>query len=338
MGHRFVAPRDDGKKTYLYTENRTKRVREVLWGDFLDVSRELDDGWLEVVWARNSPTKRRTLCIPKEDTVEQRPLEIIFVDVGQGDGAVLISPERGAKERIVVIDAGVDGNMRAFLSARFATYSGFDFDSAVLTHPDNDHYFDFLDIFSNPKIGFRTVYHNGLIERAVAGTWEKIGEPQPDPETNISYIHDLAVDREAISAEFADTPANTRFEFPQVMKAALDNPKIGDIRMLSTAHAQMEQGKAWVPGFAPSNRRGYSIQVLGPVVETNSQGVEGLRKIGSYGETKNGHSILLKLTYGAFSVLFGGDLNEPAEKFLLTPLHGAEPFSSPRERRLRGDA
>ena len=35
------------------------------------------------------------------------------------------------------------------------------------------------------------------------------------------------------------------------------------------------------------------------------------------GKTKNGHSVLLRLTYRDFSVLFGGDLNTPAEHFLM---------------------
>jgi beta-lactamase superfamily II metal-dependent hydrolase len=327
MAHRFVALRDDGKKTYLYGQNRTTRVREVLWGDYLHVTDELNDGWIEIDWARKSPTKRQTLYIRREDTVDRRPLEIIFLDVGQGDGAVLISPERGANERIFVIDAGVGGNMRAFLNARFATYRGFNFHAAVLTHPDNDHYFGFLDIFSNHGIGFQTVYHNGLIERPLAGTWEKLGgKPQTDPGTGIAYLESLAVDRNAVDAAFANLPPDSRFQFARVMKAALDNPKIQDIRMLSTAHAQLEGGKAWMPGFGPSSGRGYTIEVLGPVVETNSQGVGALRKIGSYGETKNGHSVLLKLAYGTFSVLFGGDLNTPAEKFLLRHYTGRSRF------------
>lgn len=318
MAHRFVDLRDDGEKTYLFAEDRTKRVREVLWGDYLQVSRDLDDGWLEVDWARSSPTKRRTLYIPEEDTTDRRPLEIIFVDVGQGDGAVLISPETGASERIAVIDAGIGGNMRAFLNGRFSAYRGFDFDSAVLTHPDNDHYLGFLEIFADHRIGFETVYHNGLIERPVSGSWEKLGgTPRKDPVTGISYIHDLAIDRDAIDAAFSDLEPQSRYQFPRVMKAALDNPQISDIRMLSTAHGQLEDGKAWMPGFAPSDERGYTIEVLGPVVERNTQGNSGLRKLGSYGETKNGHSVLLKLAYGSFNVLFGGDLNEPAENFLL---------------------
>lgn len=317
MPHRFVALREDGKPTYLYELNRSTRVRQVLWGDFLQVKRDAGDGWLEIDWAPKSPTKRRTLAIPKEHTAAERPLEIIFVDVGQGDGAVLISPEKGAREHITVIDAGEGGNMRAFLAARFQTYRGFDFAAAVLTHPDQDHYLGFQALFADPAIGFRTVFHNGLVERPVAGTWEKIGTPQVDPASGVAYVHDLAVDRADVQAAFGQVPASSRMQFPKLMKAALDNPKVGDIRMLSTAHAQIEHGQAWMPGIGPSDGRGYTVQVLGPVVETSSTGRPGLRRFGSYGETKNGHSVLLKLRYGGFSVLFGGDLNAPAEQFLL---------------------
>ncbi len=326
MAHRFVGLREDGKRTYLYAQDRTHRVRQVLWGDYLEVIGELDDGWLEIDWAKRSPTKRTTLYIPKADTVARRPLEIVFVDVGQGDGAVLITPESGDEERILVIDAGMGDNMRAFLSARFQTYRGFDFSAAVITHPDSDHYNGFLDLFRDHMIGFDTIYHNGLVERPVSGTWQKIGSPQEDPVSGVAYLHELAVDLPAIQAEFTNVPNNSPYLFPLVMKAALDNPKINDVRMLSTTHAHNEEDTPWMPGFAPSDNRGYTIQVLGPVVEENSAGIAGLRRLKSYGETKNGHSVLLKLRYGGFSVLFGGDLNEPAEKFLLQHYTGRDPL------------
>lgn len=329
MAHRFVALRKDGKKTWLHDE-AGRKVREVIWGDYLTVKRTLDDGRLEIDWAARSPDKRRTLYIAAEDTVERRPLEIVFVDVGQGDGAVLISPETGKDERIIVIDAGKEGNMRAFLNARFKSYRGFNFHAAVVTHPDNDHYLGFQALFSDHKIGFRTVYHNGLVERAVTGTWAKLGgEPVADPASGVSYVTALAVDKADVTRLFGALPANTRYEFPKLMQAALQNPKIGTLRMLSTEHARREGGVAWMPDFAPSNRRGYTIRVLGPVVEKGPGGKPALRRLKSYGETKNGHSVLLRLQYGQFSVLFGGDLNEPVEKFLLQHYTGRATFPKP---------
>ena len=133
-------PGKKSKKTYLYKANRKTKVRQVLWGDWLTVVGEEADGWLRIRWAPNS-SNPETLYIPKSHTSTKRPLEIIFLDVGQGDGAVLITPERNKGEAVIVIDAGISGNMHAFLSKRFRSYKkAFRFHAAVITHPDIDHY------------------------------------------------------------------------------------------------------------------------------------------------------------------------------------------------------
>jgi hypothetical protein len=80
-----------------------------------------------------------------------------------------------------------------------------------------------------------------------------------------------------------------------------------------------------MPGFAPSINAELTIEVLGPVVEKAPNGKKGLRTFASSmtattmneAKTKNGHSVLLRLQYRDFSVLFGGDLNTPAEHFLM---------------------
>jgi len=312
------------KKRLLYEADRKTAVRQVLWGDFLDVESEEPDGWLKVIWARRDPVKRRELFIPKAHTTEQRPLEIIFLDVAQGDGAVLITPERGDDERVVVIDAGEGDNMSRFLNGRFRSYRGGRFDAAVITHPDSDHYFGFLDVFRNPDFGFGTVYHSGLVERPVSGTWEKLGglsEPDAD---DVQWLTDLPQDDAAIEQLFGDEDEIGSKYYPRVMNAAVRNPRIESYRMLSTAHGTLEQGRAYLPDFAPSDGRDYTIEVLGPFVEPDADGRPRLRRIESYGETKNGHSVLLHLRYGDFTVFFGGDLNAPAETFLIEKYGGKE--------------
>jgi len=327
MAHRFVGLPEDHRKLYLYESDKDTKFRQVLWGDFLNVAGEDPDGWLRVTWAPNSPAAREVF-IPKADTVETRPLEVIFVDVGQGDGAVLITPERDANERIVVIDAGERDNMRRFLDARFKAYRGFDFHAAVLTHPDSDHYRGFEPIFEDQDIGFDVVYQSGLVERPVSGTFEKVGGVHEDPATGIAYVEDLALGRAELETHFADPAPFGRREFPPVMHAALTNPRIHDFRILSTGHGQLEDGQSYMPGFAPSDQRGYTIEVVGPRMEFDAQGNPRLRKIGDYGETKNGHSVLLKLVFGDFSILFGGDLNHKAEKFILQDVAGLDTFPS----------
>lgn len=304
------------QKRFLFEADRKTKVRHVLWGDFLDVESEEPDGWLKVVWAKKDPEKRRDLFIPKAHTSEQRPLEIIFLDVGQGDGAVLVTPERGEHERVVVIDAGLGGNMDAFLNGRFRSYRGGQFDVAVLTHPDEDHYGGFLPVFSNPDFGFDRVYHSGLVERPVPGQFEKLGGVSPPDANGIQWITDLPKDSQTIEALFGNPATLGRFRYPAVLHAAVMNPRVESYQMLSTDDGSQENGKTYMPDFAPSDKRGYTIEVLGPFVERDGNGDPALRKIESYGETKNGHSILLRLQYGSFSVFFGGDLNAPAERFL----------------------
>lgn len=325
MTHVYAGLGDGGRKLYLYAADRKTRVRQILWGDWLTVDGEEPDGWLRITWSPKA--NPQTLFIPKADTVAKRPLEIVFLDVGQGDGAVLITPETGAKEGVIVIDAGEGDNMERFLNGRFKAYRGFNFDSAVITHPDSDHYRGFTAIFANQKIGFKTIWQNGLVERPVAGTWAKIGPSAKDAATGITYHTELGETDADVRALLPDPAANARYRYPTMLQAAIDNPKVGAIAMLSTGHGQAEGGRSYIPGYGPSDARGYVIEVLGPVVERDAAGKARLRRIGgAYGETKNGHSILLRLSFGRFSVFFGGDLNEPAERYLLTSYAGLTAF------------
>ena len=330
MAHRFVDLGADGAPVYLYRADRRTRARQVLWGDYLRIDRDMGDGWLRVLWAPNDPVKREELFIRESDTSPTRPLEIVFVDVGQGDGAVLITPERDRSERVVVIDAGERQNMGQFLNERFRAYdTGFGFHAAVITHPDRDHYMGFKQVFESDRIGFDVVYHSGLVERPVAGTWEKLGgRTDSDLVTGRRYITALARDDASVRDAFGDADAIGAYAFAQVMHAAATNPRIGAFAMLSTEDGDSIEGRTYMPGFSPRDDQpaGYTIEVLSPVVETAPDGARALRLLGSYGETKNGHSIVLKLTFGGFRILFGGDLNARAEQFLLAHYAGLQEF------------
>jgi beta-lactamase superfamily II metal-dependent hydrolase len=234
---------------------------------------------------------------------EDRLLEIIFVDVGQGDGCLVITPE----DKPVVIDAGKGRNMSAYLDWRFAGFKQpFEFEAAVISHSDNDHYGGFDRLFDRPNVAFKAVYTNGLMERASAKSSEVLGVPVTH--NGIKYITDLVPDLPALKA-FLSVPANFhRKQYPQMLKQALDAGKFAEFKMLSVADK-------YVPGFGPGQGP-VLMEVVGPVIE-DVGGTPGLRWFGRPAETKNGHSVALRLRYKNVTIFAGGDLNIRSESLLL---------------------
>lgn len=153
MAHCFVdyVTKPSGKriKTHILNRDTGKKIKEVFWGDFIAID-DQDADWIYLTWGKSSenPVKAK---IPLNHTTPTRPLEIIFLDVGQGDGAVLITPERGEGEAVIVIDAGEGDHMQRFLEGRFGKYRETrNFHAAVITHPDKDHYYGFAPVFADP--------------------------------------------------------------------------------------------------------------------------------------------------------------------------------------------
>lgn len=301
-----------GPVAYLYDAGNLKtKKKQLLWGDWLRIGDDIDDDWSEVKWGQDS------FAIKKEDYQEQRVLEMIFLDVGQGDGCILTTPKIGAKEKIMIIDAGLGDNMKGFLDYRFRDFKKkFTFHAAIITHPDSDHYLGFQKIFENEQISFEHVYHNGLMERT--------GDDLLGPVTD-GFLTDIRASKTAARNLYSNAAVRGGKFYPKLIWTSLNTDRFADVSMLSTEHGQKEDGRTWMPGFAPSNDAEFTIEVLGPVVERAPNGKKGLRTFAKSmtaramdkGKTKNGHSVLLRLKYHDFSVLFGGDLNTPAEHFLM---------------------
>ena len=237
MAHAFVDLSPDDSPIFLY-EHDGDKVRQVLWGDLLtlDPATSPDPAWTFVLWGAPGPNPPR-LKIRSEFVAEERPLEIIFVDVGQGDGCVLITPERDATQRIMVIDAGKSHHMAEFLHDRFKIIdntANLKFHAAIVTHPDEDHYGGFDPIFADTQAKFEHLYHSGLVERAVAGDFNKVGGKTKRAGDKVSYLRKLAVTDAETRAAFQPPPGN--FVYPRMMKAALDRGAVDKYAMVSTRH------------------------------------------------------------------------------------------------------
>lgn len=269
-----------------------KPVRELLWGDFVSVLGEAG-GKLKVK-ARGSEG-----FLTPDQVQDNRVLEVNFVDIGQGDGAFLVMPD----DRKMVIDAGEADNMFRFLSWRFNLRADparvVKIDDAVISHPDMDHYKGFTPIFKSEQFTFGTVYHNGIVEQVGANTTlgNKTGK----------FLTSVVPDRAALRL-ITTNPARTGSKlYPNLLKQLDESGRAGNIRMASAADE-------FLPGYEADKE--VSIRVLGPVL-TPSGGQPAYKWFEDPGKTKNGHSVVLRLTIGRVSMLLGGDLNIPAERHLL---------------------
>ncbi|MEO1311674.1 MAG: MBL fold metallo-hydrolase [Pseudomonadota bacterium] len=343
-------------------ELKLSRLKHLLWGDWIKVTDysyaddpEADirtDGEAALVAETGEtlvPVRVRGVdgYMEPADLQKERLLEIVFVDVGQGDGALVVLPD----DRKLVVDAGAGDNMYRYLNWRFAGFkkSNTDFDGIIVTHPDLDHYAGFQELFDNEDVSAKRVWHNGLVEQfgvSAAGAQSSSSAKllgDTEVENGQRYLTGLVETDEALAVLLADenrwVKKSTRNpkRYPKLLHTAQSAKKpngkrrFEKIEMLSIAHGEFSDGKTYVPGFAPKPSRGFDIQILGPAVEMG----DGAPRLPTFtskpqektttlntGKTKNGHSVLLKLHYRDLRLLFGGDLNAPAEMYLLNHYTG----------------
>jgi beta-lactamase superfamily II metal-dependent hydrolase len=279
-------------------------IDHLLWGDYVRLLGPEQGEWAEVrVRGKNG-------WMRKEDTQEQRLLEVNFVDIGQGDGCFIVTPE----DQFILVDAGQEDNMFRFLRWRFNMRGNPDrpvlIQHAVISHPDSDHYYGFDELFGDALFRFETVFHNGIVER--------VGDQSLGPRQEVGEndnLTDVIDDRALLETIIGDPAKVGRKWYPNLLKDAATLGRVGDIRMLCS-----EDG--FVPGYEDGE---LVIRVLAPVPEDGPGGRRMLRWFNDEGKTKNGHSVVLKLEYRGVKILLGGDLNTPAEEYLLRHYTGLDP-------------
>lgn len=288
---------------YIYAEPGSRKIQQLIWGDYVLLLGPADGaGWLQV------KSRGEIGWMKPDDLQDERLLEISFVDIGQGDGTFIVTPD----DRFMLVDAGQTDNMKRFLSWRFDLRRHPDrkirFPIAVVSHPDQDHYKGFSSLIKSDQFQFDTVFHNGIVERAGA---DALGPRAKVNGTNC--ITDVIRSSNALKARLADALFTGDKAYPNMLAEGVRNGRIGALVGLSAKDR-------YLPGFDLGQE--LSIQVLGPWPETDAAG--SLRWFGDVGKTKNGHSVVLKLCYRDVRVLLGGDLNVPAERHLLRQHLGLE--------------
>lgn len=283
---------------------KSKQVQHLLWGDYVELrGDETADGWVRV------RARRENGWMKKDDLQPERLLEVNFVDIGQGDGCFIVTPD----DELILIDAGEGDNMRRFLSWRFNLRNHPEqiakMRCAIISHPDSDHYHGFAEIFSSPQFEFGTIYHNGIVEREGS---DVLGPRSPADGDGRRFLTDVIRDGEALKTIIDDDEKVKRKLYPNLMRTVARRGST--VRMLCSEDE-------FLPGFGEEARtkdgKRLSVRVLAPIPEPDAAGTRRLRWLGDVGKTKNGHSVVLRLQYEGVSMLLGGDLNIPAEEYLL---------------------
>ena len=289
-------------------KNKLSFVKELLFGDFMQpyvkdgayVTAEVNGVEYIKVRCRNADG-----YIKKTEIQAERPVEVNFIDVGQGDGCHIVTPD----DKHFLIDAGKSDNMYRFLKWRFnlrtAKTSPPPF-TVVISHSDTDHYQGFGKIFSQTKgtaqqFSFKKIYHNGMVEIGGGGL-QALGK-------------EVTVDGQKYITNLCDTDAD--------FKKLRDNEKNGVY--INTLKKTDAPKVAIRKGSDPIyDKDGVKIEVMGPAA-VKIDGKDALPVFGSNaGKTKNGHSVVLKLTVGNLRLLVGGDLNTESEYHLIGQYSGID--------------
>lgn len=275
---------------------RLVAAKQLLWGDWMSVQGQSADGRFYRVHTRGVDG-----WIRASDTQAARLLEIVFVDIGQGDGALMVTPD----DRKFVIDAGQGDNMFRFLRWRFGFRKPVRFDAAIVSHSDADHYGGFEPLFAERNASFKVLYTNGIMERAASSASQSLG-PRVS-QGGRSYLSSLVRDRAGLDAFLADPARWAGKKYPTMLGKAAADGRFQDFRMLDASMGHL-------PGHGANSA--FPIEILGPVSETVG-GSPTLRWFGDAGKTKNGHSVVLRARLGKLRIFLGGDLNIESSRWLL---------------------
>ncbi len=334
---------------------RKKFIRTIAWGDEVTVLKQLSthlevgitvfrqkpDGSIlpESITGYIEPTKSSGIKVTDlvRPLADNRVMKVNFVDVQQGDGSVIETPDG----KVILIDGGDNQMFARYLAGRFRDTSAQNpknIECIVVTHGDADHFAGLSDIlksetnqvkrkrlFMRPK----RVYHNGIVKRPTSMNNKVVPETKQLGATKTVNGQLFITGLEEDLLTVADSEMNEPFQEWKQTLATYNSRSALTFRRLQLGDDQ---------AFGFFNTGDLRMDVLGPMT-TDVGGKPALRFLGeppkgprighdslndsdegftghSASHTINGHSIVLRLSYGGFSFLFSGDLNDEASRFL----------------------
>ena len=318
MQTRYIA--SDTAKVYSTATARAAE-RELLWGDrvFLDPAAPAVNGRLAVT-ARGYPG-----FVKATDVGDTSLLELYFIDVGQGDGVLIRTPD----DRHLLLDGGftrskqpTGKNAADFVDWKFTRDYGrtkITLDAMIASHNDADHYgglWDLLNPEGRAELKAREIEVRNFYTAGVG--WFTDGSTRSLGRTTVvnkqKYLTDLVHNRDVL-LQYLNPTAKPRLqgEWAAFMQCVVN---------AGCPVKRLSDQTPWLDGFV-AGQSPVAIRVLGPVeTALGPQNTPGLHWLGGESESTNGNSLLLRVDYGHVRVLLTGDLNSAAQASLLATFAG----------------
>jgi len=255
-------------------------------------------------------------------------LEYYFIDVGQGDGVLVKTPDF----RHILVDGGFPRSKQPtgksgadFVDWKFVKDYGLKtiaLDAMIASHNDQDHYgglADLMDVAQTDELDAESLtieraYHAGLSWWKTATSKRTLGESAPGVPGYFTWLLEDRTSAKNALAPTADPALQGEWRaFVELLVNA---------RTASGSPTPMRR-LSHVSGSLPAFEQGeVLVKVLAPI-EYEIAGKPALRLLkGGTSKNTNGHSILLRIDYGRTRVLLTGDLNKAAQKDLLNEYAG----------------
>ena len=304
-----------------------KMLRHLLWGDRVKVLSS-SGAWCKVQ-ARGADG-----FVRRDDLGGSSLLEVYFIDVGQGDGILVRTPDH----RHVMIDGGhtrsrqrTRRNAADFVDWKFVhdyRESAIALDAVIASHNDADHFGGLWDLLSDdPRarqeleadgVSVESFYHAGVSWWTEPGGKRSLG--RIETMGGERFLVDLLGDRADALDALSRASWSLNGEWAKFITAATQaKTKAGQ----PTPIRRLSHLDEYLPGFAPGAADAVAIRVLAPV-EFEVGARRGVRRYPqSDSKSTNGNSVLLRLDYRGARILLTGDLNTDSQRALLKDYAGS---------------
>ncbi len=262
------------------------------------------------------------------DLTTRRHLEIFFIDVSQGDGILIQTPD----DRRILIDAGKSADTHEFIRNKYRLDKRdnyIDFEAVIATHSDDDHTKGLPGILTDPKIAVKRFYHNGLFRRE-----ERARDPGPREGGRVSGLLDrpdaqLRPKLTALMRTLLEAVDQAEANLPEVVKKMQALGRKAQLPPGGFVCKRLDAADRHLPPYDHPDGP-LLIEVLWPRAATG-QGEPSYAWYGDAGKTVNGNSVVLRVLHGRHKILLTGDLNERSMADLLQAYPAGPGASHPLE-------